>query len=292
MTCIEKVEMILNNLGDILYIVHALESVNTSICITDARHEVIYESTSKDYSNNTTLDDMKKIVESLQHSQEATFKILTMDHWVTAVTTVPITIKDQLYKMELKQYISRIYRYNEDSHNFENLSIHQMKEMVITDALTKLYNRRYIDERLPIDMQSSFELDEPISVLFIDIDYFKNINDTFGHAAGDQILQEMAALLQRQFSKGNGWAARYGGDEMLICLPGCSKRGARRVANRLRKTIGSNSFHVDGEETAITCSIGVHTAVRDSGINSIEELLIMADKNLYRAKKDGRNKVI
>lgn len=284
--------MIFNNLEDIFYIIHALESINTSICLTDANHEIIYESSSKEYKYKENVEDVYKIIDTLQHSQEATFKILIIDCWITAITTVPIVIEGKPYSMELKQFISKIRQYSSGSPNFENLSIHQIKEMAITDALTKLYNRRYIDERLPIDMQSSFELDEPISILFIDIDYFKNINDTYGHAAGDQVLQEMAILLQRHFNKGNGWVARYGGDEILVCLPGCIKRSAKRIANRLRKTIENNIFHITRQEIKITCSIGVYTALKDTGIKNIAELMLLADKSLYRAKKEGRNKVV
>jgi len=163
--------------------------------------------------------------------------------------------------------------------------------MAITDSLTKLYNRRYIDERLPIDMQSSFELDQPLSVLFIDIDYFKRINDQNGHMAGDQVLQKLALLLQKQLRRGSGWVARYGGDEILICLPGSGKKIAKSVANRLREAIENCTFHYKGKELIVTCSIGIQTIFKDSGVANVSELIAMADKNLYRAKNEGRNRV-
>lgn len=284
--------MIFNNLGDIFYIIHALESINTSVCITDTNQEIIYESSHKEYKYDATMEDMNAFVNQLQHAQNATFKIQIIDCVLTAITTVPVMIGTCHYSMELKQNVSRIKQYGSGSPSFEHLSIHQMKEMVITDALTKLYNRRYIDERLPIDMQSCFELDEPISILFIDIDCFKDINDTYGHAVGDQVLCELALLLQKHFNKGNGWVARYGGDEILVCLPGYAKHFAKRIANRFRKTIENNTFTALGEEIQITCSIGVQTTLRDSGMKSISELMLKADKNLYRAKSEGRNKVI
>lgn len=284
--------MIFNNLGEIFYIIHALESTNTSVCITDANQKIIYESSHKDYKYDATIEDMNSFVERLRQEQNAIFRIQLIDCVLTAITTVPVFIGKSQYFMELKQHVSRIKQYGLVSSSFDNLSIHQIKEMAITDALTKLYNRRYIDERLPIDMQSSFELDEPISILFIDIDCFKEINDTYGHAVGDQVLCEVALLLQKQFNKGNGWVARYGGDEILVCLPGCVKHSAKRIANRLRKTIETNTFKALGKEIQITCSIGVQTTLRDSGIKSISELIRMADMNLYRAKSEGRNKVI
>lgn len=284
--------MIFNNLGDILYTINALESTNTSISIINSNHDIIYESSRKDYRFHATAKDLKKILNTLHQSKRATFKVMIIDYWITAITTIPIWIDGETYLMEFKQFISKISQMSSDSHKLDQLSIHQIKEMAITDALTKLYNRRYIDERFPIDMQSSFELDKPISVLFIDIDYFKSINDKYGHAAGDQILQELAILLQKQFNKGKGWVARYGGDEILICLPGYGKKSSKRIANKLIKTIEGNYFNIKDQEISITCSIGLQTVLSNSNINSTSELIAMADRNLYQAKKEGRNRVV
>lgn len=284
--------MIFNNLGDVLYIIHALESINTSICITNTRQEIVYQSSRKNIAHNLAANDVKRVIETLQQSQNANFKIQMIDDWITAITSVTLLIGSETYLLEFKQFISSLWHFNTECHNFDNMSIHQIKEMAITDSLTKLYNRRYIDERLPIDMQSSFELDKPISILFIDIDYFKKINDKNGHVAGDQILQDLALLLQKQFNKENGWVARYGGDEILICLPGCTNKVAKRMAHRLRKTIEKTAFRIAKSEVTITCSIGVKTILRDSGVTNISELMIMADKNLYQAKQEGRNKVV
>ncbi|WP_099469403.1 GGDEF domain-containing protein [Konateibacter massiliensis] len=284
--------MVFKTLGELLYVAHALESINTSVCIKDADGEIIYESFQKNFKHDKVTEYIKKIMDTLQHSQEATFKILTVDSRITAVTAVPIVIGAEHYQMELKQNISKTWQYNSDIHRLDNMSIHQIKELAVTDALTKLYNRRYIDERLPIDMQSSFELDKPISILFVDIDYFKTINDTHGHGVGDKILQELAILLQQEVQKENGWAARYGGDEILICLPGIPKNDAKRIANRLRSRIESNTFRMVKQKIDITCSIGVKTVGKASGVQSIGELMDMADKNLYKAKREGRNKVV
>ncbi|AFM01206.1 MULTISPECIES: GGDEF domain-containing protein [Desulfitobacterium] len=283
--------MVFNTLAEALTSIQALESANTSINIIDIDHNIIYESARKDHKQNLRPDDHNKIDNGFYRSRNAAFGILFIDNWVTAVTTIPILIADKPYSLEFRQFIRKNIHYSPESRNFEDLSIHQIKEMAITDSLTKLYNRRYIDERLPIDMQSSFELDQPLSVLFIDIDYFKRINDQNGHMAGDQVLQKLALLLQKQLRRGSGWVARYGGDEILICLPGSGKKIAKSVANRLREAIENCTFHYKGKELIVTCSIGIQTIFKDSGVANVSELIAMADKNLYRAKNEGRNRV-
>lgn len=282
--------MVFKNLADAVNSIHILESANTSVCITDTDNNIIYESSMEDYKQDAFTYGFKKIDNMFYCSANATFKMLLIDDVVTTITTFPITISDESYLLEFKQSIKNI-SFSSEPHKFEDLSIHKIKEMAITDSLTKLYNRRYIDEQLPSDMQSSFERDEPLSILFIDIDHFKSVNDKNGHTAGDQVLREVGLILKTHLRRGSGWIARYGGDEILICLPGIEKRVAKRIANRLRKKIENHKFHYKGKEVTITCSIGVQTVFKDSGITNISELMALVDKNLYRAKKEGRNRV-
>lgn len=284
-------KMIFDDLADALNSIQALESVNTLICITDTDHNMIYETSNKNCRPSVCPEDLKKIGRVFRPSLRATFRVHLIDNWVTAITTIPVAIGGESYLLEFKQLIRQNIQFSPEPRDLEDLYIHQIKEMAITDSLTKLYNRRYIDERLPIDMQSSFELDEPLSVLFIDIDYFKRINDQNGHAAGDQVLQKLALLLQKHLRKGSGWVARYGGDEILISLPGSGKKAAKSIANRLRETVQNYNFYFKGKKVMVTCSIGTQTVFKDSGVAGIAELLAMVDKKLYRAKNEGRNRV-
>lgn len=282
--------MVFENLRDALDSLRALESLNTLICITDTDNNLVYESSNKNCMQNVHPEDLKKL-NIFCRSLCSTFRVLLVDNRVTAITTIPFIIGDKSYWLEFKQFIRQNIHLSPETRGFEDLYIHQIKEMAITDSLTKLYNRRYIDERLPIDMQSSFELDVPLSVLFIDIDYFKQINDQNGHAAGDLVLQKLALLLQKHLRRGSGWVARYGGDEILICLPGSGKKAAKSIANRLRETIENYNFYYKGKKIMVTCSIGIQTVFKNSGVTNISELLAMVDKNLYRAKNKGRNRV-
>lgn len=286
--------MVFNYLSDLLNTIHILESTNTSICIIDSDNNIIYESSSKNAKQNIHTNDLKNIHTLFQRYTGTTFRLLLIDDFVTAITTIPIIISDKPYLLEFKQRVKPNICTSSQAHNCDDLAINKIKEMAITDSLTKLYNRRYIDERLPMDMQSSFELDEPLSILFMDIDYFKNINDKNGHAAGDRVLQELALLLQKQIRRGIGWVARYGGDEILICLPSSGKTDANSIANRLRKAIENYKFYFEGKKVMVTCSIGIQTVFKNSSITSItsmSELVAMADRNLYRAKNEGRNRV-
>lgn len=286
--------MVFDNFADLLKLVHILEDINISIHIIDScSNSTVYESTQKD-RKNTGQTNEKDIASKLYtiYSATAEIDIIAEKNIVDTVITIPIVIHDKKYILMFKQSFQRNAQGKQKTHKEKEFSLHEIKEIAVTDCLTKLYNRRYIDERLPIDMQSSFELDEPVSILFIDIDNFKYINDENGHAAGDQVLREIASILQKQMHRRNGWIARYGGDEILICLPGSIEKTAKNIAHRIRKSIVNNSFYIGEKEVTITCSIGVQTVFKDSGIADASELMALADKKLYKAKESGRNKVI
>ncbi len=285
--------MIFNNLVDVLTFIRILENANTSIRITDIGGDnIFYESLTHSSTDIIKRDNGRMLPYTYTAcSADTSFSVSVYDDFITLVTTMPVLIGNTSHLLELKQITKRNGWNPERPDVPEDISLHRMKEIAVTDSLTKLYNRRYIDERLPIDMQSSFEFDEPLSVLFLDIDYFKDINDKNGHIAGDQVLQDISAMLQKQLRRGSGWIARYGGDEILICLPGSGEKIAKGIANRIRKDIEKHIFRIGDKEIKVTCSLGVQTVSRDSGVTSVPELMSLADKNLYRAKKEGRNRV-
>jgi diguanylate cyclase (GGDEF)-like protein len=164
-----------------------------------------------------------------------------------------------------------------------------LKNIAIYDALTRLYNRRYLEERLGVEAQRSFLTGVPLSVVMVDIDHFKKVNDTFGHAAGDKVLHEIAALLKNSVRK-DDVVARYGGEEFILILPGAPLERAAVIAERIRQSIESTTFDLDQAKIHLTISLGVSTfpshAARTKG-----ELVQMADEALYHAKRTGRNRV-
>jgi hypothetical protein len=110
----------------------------------------------------------------------------------------------------------------------------RLRKQTIMDDLTGLYNRRYIDECLPTDIQDCVEQKQPLSILFGDIDYYKNVNDRYGHAAGDFVLSELAGIFAQNTRKAKDWIARYGGEEFLIFLKDCDNKTAKEIAERMR----------------------------------------------------------
>lgn len=161
--------------------------------------------------------------------------------------------------------------------------------LAVTDSLTGLYNRRYLHAHLGNIMRRSAENGRPVSVLAIDIDHFKEVNDTYGHAAGDRVLTEFASRMMRHV-RGVDLIARVGGEEFVVVLPECDARIAAEVAERVRGKLAEQPVPVDDDQTvAVTVSIGCATAygAGESG----EALLKRADDALYRAKNTGRNRV-
>jgi diguanylate cyclase (GGDEF)-like protein len=160
----------------------------------------------------------------------------------------------------------------------------QMRHFAEHDDLTGLWNHRIIIERLRQEVDRSRREGTPLSVILVDLDHFKNVNDTFGHPAGDLVLKEVGAIFHNAV-RSYDWVGRYGGEEFLLILPGSNFAGARVRAEELRSAVQAACIH-DGERAIpITASFGVA-----SGFPANYEVLIRtADVALYRAKDNGRN---
>jgi two-component system cell cycle response regulator len=166
----------------------------------------------------------------------------------------------------------------------------RLEQLAHTDPLTKTLNRRALSERLAAEMERVRRYDTTMSLLLIDLDHFKQINDTHGHLAGDDVLVEVAAVLHRVV-RAVDIVARYGGEEFVIVLPETGAPGAEAFAERLRELIEAHTFNAArGGPIRLTTSIGV-SAFPGPGVDSVEDLLANADQALYRAKSEGRNRV-
>ena len=167
----------------------------------------------------------------------------------------------------------------------------QHLSMALTDSLTGLHNRRYLTTHLESVMGRMPEQDKPVSLLMIDIDHFKKVNDTYGHAAGDEVLCEVGQRILRNI-RGFDLAVRYGGEEFVVEMPDTPVEVALGVADRLCETMAEEPVKISGskEKISVTISIGVAES-RDAGETG-DELLKRADVALYEAKRAGRNRVI
>jgi diguanylate cyclase (GGDEF)-like protein len=161
-------------------------------------------------------------------------------------------------------------------------------KLATTDGLTGLNNHRTFQERLELEIGRARRFEEDVSILMIDIDFFKSLNDTYGHMAGDDILKKIASRLTENV-RNIDFVARYGGEEFVIILPGTPAEGAVLSAERIRKTIEYPQIRVVEEGAPLTVSIGVATYPGDA--SGREDLIEKADRALYAAKNAGRNRV-
>ena len=162
----------------------------------------------------------------------------------------------------------------------------------ITDALTGAYNRRYLMEQLPREVERCRRYAYPLSVLMCDLDHFKQINDQRGHAAGDDVLQQFATRAQKSIRPYSDWIARYGGEEFLIVLPETAHAAGVFVAEKIRNLVAAAPFTTRAGDAAVTASFGVaSTGPHGPDLAlKVEALIRAADECLYKSKFEGRNR--
>jgi diguanylate cyclase (GGDEF)-like protein len=192
-------------------------------------------------------------------------------------------------------YTSTLIKNALDARRFEDLSKR--------DNLTGLYNDRYFHERLDTETHKAIEDGSDLSLIFFDLDHFKGVNDTHGHLIGSQVLKEVAIIVEKVFLDSGAASARYGGDEFVILMPGCSLERSNDYGETLREAIEGKIFVSEepspGEpplniEGVITCSVGVASLKKEDGTELKEmkaALIREADRAMYRAKDLGKNRV-
>ena len=177
-----------------------------------------------------------------------------------------------------------IIKYLIKSRDFE-----QQYKLATTDGLTELYNHRYFQEQMRMQVEQSKRYNNNFSLIIIDIDFFKKFNDTFGHQSGDAVLRQVAQTLKRNV-RATDIVCRYGGEEMSIILPNTSKDEAQSTAEKICQRVASRKFKLaQDKETNVTISLGVSTFPNDG--DTASKVIDAADKRLYNAKHNGRNQV-
>ena len=169
----------------------------------------------------------------------------------------------------------------------------KLQKLSMLDGLTGIANRRHFDEALEEYIVDHNEGGLPLSLILIDIDYFKRFNDTYGHQAGDDCLAKVAKTLAAKCNQADDMAARYGGEEFVILLPGTGEEHAVKVAQRIKEAINKLCIQHESSDVnkCVTLSMGLATKTETQRMTS-EEIVELADKALYKAKENGRNQVI
>jgi diguanylate cyclase (GGDEF)-like protein len=166
-----------------------------------------------------------------------------------------------------------------------------LEQLSITDPLTQLKNRMYFNKRYEDEWKRCNRLKIPLSVMMLDLDHFKHINDHYGHLFGDECLRTVAAELKAQIPRTTDTIARYGGEEFVVLLPDTNLEHAENIADRLVSSIASLQITHTDETITVTCSIGIACTIPNHHMNN-QSLLRMADDALYQAKNNGRNQSV
>jgi diguanylate cyclase (GGDEF)-like protein len=210
--------------------------------------------------------------------------------------TKPFQVDEVLARVETHLALRRLRKELEEQNLRLEQEISERKKMevqlrllAVSDPLTNIFNRRHFFALAEKEMARASRYDHPMSVVLMDIDHFKRVNDTHGHLVGDQVLVALTKMCAENMRTVDIFA-RYGGEEFSILLPETGKISAFEVAERLRLKIAANPFEVNGFDIPITVSLGVASTECEVGI-SLDELLDRADKALYRSKNEGRDRV-
>lgn len=208
------------------------------------------------------------------------------------------TNEELAISVEGKDYVFSVYTHHVEDDGFiggKSMLLHditerkklenELKDLATKDPLTGLYNRRYFDQKLTEEGNRSSRYQHPLSLMILDIDYFKKVNDVHGHAAGDEVLKVFAKVL-RESVRNIDVCARVGGEEFVVLFPETNGEEVMKIAERLHQVICSTEVPLGEDTLKITVSIGVVTRMEN-----FAEMLEQADKALYRAKKNGRNQI-
>ena len=174
------------------------------------------------------------------------------------------------------------------SANIEIAYHEEIYRLSTTDGLTKAYNKRYLMDSLAREVSRCRRQQSKLSLIMLDIDHFKQVNDIHGHIAGDQVLRQMAGIIRTHIRQ-EDLLARFGGEEFMVVLPEVDAAGALHCAEKIHALVQDHAFEFEGVPIQLTASLGV--ASFGNGVDTAEELLLQVDERLYQAKSDGRNLV-
>jgi len=251
----------------------------------------------REYRNNPLTKDIPIIVLSTKEDaliKSAAFSAGANDYLVKLPDTIELVARIRYHS---RSYMTLLQR--DEAYRALRVSQQQLldtnlvlQRLMNSDGLTGLSNRRHFDEYLELEWRRATRDQTQLSLMMIDVDYFKAYNDNFGHLEGDEALRQVAKAIRASCARPSDLPARYGGEEFALVLPNTSPGGARLLAEKLRMTVaGMNIPHMaPAPGSSLTVSIGISTVTPEVGSNS-RQLIQEADKGLYAAKHNGRNQV-
>jgi two-component system chemotaxis family response regulator WspR len=251
----------------------------------------------REYRNNPLTKDIPIIVLSTKEDpliKSAAFAAGANDYLVKLPDNIELVARIRYHS---RSYMTLLQR--DEAYRALRVSQQQLldtnlvlQRLMNSDGLTGLSNRRHFDEYLELEWRRATREQSQLSLMMIDVDYFKAYNDSFGHLEGDEALRQVAKAIRASCARPSDLPARYGGEEFALVLPNTSPGGARLLAEKLRMTVaGMNIPHIaPAPGSSLTVSIGIATMIPPVGVNS-RQLILDADKGLYAAKHNGRNQV-
>lgn len=221
-------------------------------------------------------------------NEKASFtKFETLDDKTYMIIAAPFKLNGNTYVIELIKDVTNdtmLSLYKDKTIDELKREIDRLNTIVVTDELTKIFNRRYLDEHLPVALKNLSRPNSSISLVMLDIDKFKYINDTYGHLCGDYVIKEIAHLLNNYIETFNGWTCRYGGDEFIAVIENVSVRKTYKIIKSLKNLIKNTNFIYENNKINVTCSFGI-THFNKDNVN-FDKALKLVDDKLYIAKKN------
>lgn len=205
---------------------------------------------------------------------------------VFLVTAIPITTHDSPAVLELLKNVTDTMFVGSGEYNKSEMLTKYVEEItnaIVKDPLTLLFNRRYVDERLPVDIVEATLADKPLSLCFLDLDNFKAINDTYGHEAGDKAIRTVSEIIISNIDCNKSWAARFGGDEFLVCLNGTREEDAQLIMKKIQRDVCDLPIYSEKDTIKLSLTYGIKT-MEDTPLTAAE-LIREADKVMYLAKQ-------
>lgn len=245
---------------------------------------------------NCTSEEIDALIDSVGERAREVMELFSVDPGeIKPFTQIMQEANDELRRLNFS-YEQIVLELKQAKQSAEQLAAElkkaneSLRELALRDGLTGLYNHRYFQEVLEAELCRGIRYGHPVSLLLIDIDFFKKVNDLYGHPAGDHVLCVVSRLLVR-LVRNSDVVARYGGEEFAVIMPETASRGARVIAQRLRRGVGQERIGYKDQFISVTVSIGLATSDGSSCPVERKELIELSDRALYRAKQNGRNRV-